>query len=654
MMHSPHQKHTTTTTTTGTSTSSITSSKNNNTAAIHHNHSTDNNTMIYHISSSPKLPLVSSSSSRFLPVSSSSSSSNRGVSLSSILYYFKYLSTILMVTAFIVATVIIPHQQRQLFASIHMEGQHQPPHQHQHHTAPVQQTLEDSVLIRPTTKMTTPSNIIYNSNSILPTTNDQQHPIPVLVGTTTRETATVSTGSSTTVTADDTTTETTKPSSLRLRPDFIITPIVVDRTTAIDTTTTKSVSTASASILDTNPTTTSDRLADINEQDNDDTKQVSVTISESDNIATVSSPKSLGHVVLNDNEIAITPKVQPENFGGIKPRPFRSWPDGSLLPCYPPMKDWGTEKVQTSPSRRGFLYVKPYKTGSSTTSGVNIRMARNVAKRRPHLNITLCDARFDHGPTYYPGFSLYRERLWNDSILWSIIRDPTTRAISQFFHMEVSRKKLEPTDANLIGFLRQNRKDFMQDYYYRALYTKARFDRESMSPIKAANQILRTYNFIGITERLDESFVVLMMILRLKMADILYLSAKTKGGYDDAGGRDQKRICTYIWPSFVTPGVNAFLNSTEWRETIRYDRLLYQAVNRSLDMTIDALGRHTFNDQLQKYRHAQQLANEKCLPTTVFPCDSGGTYHTSTDCLWNDSGCGATCLDEIATELNLW
>ena len=220
--------------------------------------------------------------------------------------------------------------------------------------------------------------------------------------------------------------------------------------------------------------------------------------------------------------------------------------------------------------------------------------------------------------------------------------------------MEVSRKKLEPTDANLIGFLRQNRKGMIQDYYYRALYTKAKFDRESMSPINAANQILRSYNFIGITERLDESLVVLMMILRLKMADILYLSAKTRGGYDDAGGRDGQHICTYIWPSFVTPGVSAFLQSKEWREMIRYDMLLYEAVNRSLDMTIDTLGREKFNDNLQKYQHAQKLAGEKCLPTTIFPCDVGGMYHSSNDCIWNDSGCGATCLDEIATELNLW
>ena len=314
------------------------------------------------------------------------------------------------------------------------------------------------------------------------------------------------------------------------------------------------------------------------------------------------------------------------------------------------------------PTRRGFLYVKPYKTGSSTTSGVNLRIARNVARRRPHLfqnsstSSTICDARFDHGPDYYPGFTLHRNRIPQESVLWSVVRNPTQRLVSQFFHFEVSRKKQEPTDANFRRFVRQNRESMLQDYYLRVLYTKSKYDRrnnDNVSPITAANHVLRTYNFIGVTERLDESLVVLMMLLRLKMADILFLSAKTKGGYDDAGGRDG-RTCTYIWPSFVTPGMDEFLQGPEWRDAVRYDALFYEAVNRSLDLTIDALGRPTFDDQLRRYRHAQQVAHTKCTPQTVFPCDTGGTYHAATDCIWNDSGCGATCLDEIATELQLW
>jgi Galactose-3-O-sulfotransferase len=352
-------------------------------------------------------------------------------------------------------------------------------------------------------------------------------------------------------------------------------------------------------------------------------------------------------------EMIRTDETSKDDFSGVIARPFLSWPNDKGLPCYPSSADWTDMKVQFTPTNRGFLYVKPYKTGSSTTSGVHLRIARNVAKRRTKVNTTMCATRHDHGPDYYPGYTLFRNRIRKKSFLWTILRNPTKRAVSQFFHFEVSRNKIEPTDQNFVSFLRT--KDPMEDYYLRTLYPQRKFDRQSINPITAANTILRSYNFIGITERLDESFVVLMMILKLKIADILYLSAKTKGGYDDAGGRDSK-TCTYIWPSFVSPGVDKFLSSKEWRNTTRYDTLLYEAVNRSLDMTIDSLGRDRFDRKLRKFQRAQQVAHTKCLPTTIFPCDATGIYNReeTTDCIWKDSGCGATCLDEVATELNLW
>jgi hypothetical protein len=42
-----------------------------------------------------------------------------------------------------------------------------------------------------------------------------------------------------------------------------------------------------------------------------------------------------------------------------------------------------------------------------------------------------------------------------------------------------------------------------------------------------------SYDFIAITERMDESAVELQMLLGLPLADVLYLNAKTSGGYED-------------------------------------------------------------------------------------------------------------------------
>jgi Galactose-3-O-sulfotransferase len=344
-----------------------------------------------------------------------------------------------------------------------------------------------------------------------------------------------------------------------------------------------------------------------------------------------------------------------DKIRGIIARPFEAWPKGSPLPCFRPHELWKDDAHQSTPATKGFFYLKPYKTGSSTTSGVHLRIARNIAKRRKKQKIDICETRFAHGPDLSPGYTLFHKRIAEKSFLWTVVRDPTQRAISHFFHFMVSRKKMEPTDQNFISFLRDESFP-IQDYYYHALYTKDIFNRETHKPTSVANHILRTYNFIGITERMDESFVALMMILRLRISDILYLSAKTKGGYDDAGGKKSGQTCTYIWPSFVSPGMEIFFNSSEWKDMIRYDRLLYEAVNRSLDLTIDQLGRERFENKLRTYREAQKFAQKRCLPNTTFPCDASGRFHreNTTDCIWKDSGCGVTCLDQIATELNLW
>jgi hypothetical protein len=153
---------------------------------------------------------------------------------------------------------------------------------------------------------------------------------------------------------------------------------------------------------------------------------------------------------------------------------------------------------------------------------------------------------------------------------------------------------------------------------------------------------------------MDETYVVLMMLLGLPMADILYVSAKKHGGFDDAGAIG---TCTYIQPSFLSEGMQKFFANPSWKKRIENEVALYQAANRSLDMTIDRLGRDKVDEQLARFRQAKELIETKCLPTVVFPCMEGGKRplpRKETDCLWRDSGCGTTCLDEVATELKLW
>ena len=194
----------------------------------------------------------------------------------------------------------------------------------------------------------------------------------------------------------------------------------------------------------------------------------------------------------------------------------------------------------------------------------------------------------------------------------------------------------------------------IDDYYLKYLsldfYTRNHTDEQRVIDI---NQVLSQYDFIAVNERMDESAVALSMLLGIPIADVLYLDAKRKSGFDDGG--DQINDCTYIWPSFVSEGMQKYLDSEEWRKKSQWDQLLHKAVNQSLDLTIDYLGRENFEKNLKTFRCALEIGRERCSQNIKFPCLSNGTRipNADTDCLWKDSGCGYACLDEVVRELDL-
>lgn len=123
-------------------------------------------------------------------------------------------------------------------------------------------------------------------------------------------------------------------------------------------------------------------------------------------------------------------------------------------------------------------------------------------------------------------------------------------------------------------------------------------------------------------------------------------SAKGSGSYDD--GRYQGQ-CVYIEKSFVSPGMESYFASETWKNVTRYDRLFHKAVNRSLDLTIQALGEDAFQANLVKYQSLQARIVTHCLPKIRMPCDANGSFRHRTNCLYDDMGCGFECMDRVAT-----
>ena len=136
-------------------------------------------------------------------------------------------------------------------------------------------------------------------------------------------------------------------------------------------------------------------------------------------------------------------------------------------------------------------------------------------------------------------------------------------------------------------------------------------------------------------------------------------SAKKNGGYDATNE------CHLIPKTVILPGMQEIIDSNYFQNMIEWDKRVHRLANRSLDMTIDQIGKDKFQDALSTFLHARQVAEEKCSDEVTFPCSRGGMNATNNthgkrwptnqiDCLFNDSGCGYVCLDDVATELGLW
>mmetsp|Transcript_9841 Transcript_9841/g.17978 ORF Transcript_9841/g.17978 Transcript_9841/m.17978 type:complete len:195 (+) Transcript_9841:3-587(+) len=160
------------------------------------------------------------------------------------------------------------------------------------------------------------------------------------------------------------------------------------------------------------------------------------------------------------------------------------------------------------------------------------------------------------------------------------------------------------------------------------------------------DDILQAYDFIAITERMDESLVVLKLLLNLTMKEILYIApARSQGSYSN--GPAATRPCVYIMPSFLSPEMNDYLQSDDWKRRIVGDELLYMAAYKSLDRTIDALGRDRVQRILSQFKKAQAYVQAQCQGQIRSMCDENGNVVRNKTCyIWGE-GCDYQCLNSL-------
>jgi hypothetical protein len=227
------------------------------------------------------------------------------------------------------------------------------------------------------------------------------------------------------------------------------------------------------------------------------------------------------------------------------------------------------------------------------------------------------------------------------------LRDPTKKAISSFFHFKVGVGQMEPTDANFKRVLQhpENENVYIRDLAMRPMWE---FNGKE-NKTKVIEEILNAYDFIAITERMDESLVVLKILVSLDFEDIIYVRERSKGGFSNG---PENRPCLYIVPSFVTPGMREFFAGPKWAKQSLGDSMIYKAAYRSLDMTIDALGRKNVEQQVLRFQQINKKAQEMCESSVRSLCDVGGNLIPPTDntCyIWGE-GCAHECLDKFSME----
>lgn len=275
---------------------------------------------------------------------------------------------------------------------------------------------------------------------------------------------------------------------------------------------------------------------------------------------------------------SIRRRLQVKN--GVTPKAFEPWNrEKNPFPCV----------SEDSPDTQGIFYIKVPKTSSSTMGHITQRIAgREARMRQQNLKLKVCK-------TYDPEVHNKASELniggrnKEKSFAWSVIRHPADRVISHH-GMKVSHGKSNTREGTFIQAMRSN--TYGPNIELRFLAMKAIPDKLSDDEVNYYVQsVIDEYNFIGIYERLYESLVVLSMLIGVEPTDVLF----------DFLPSTNSRCGELTRPDWVTDRIDRFLSQGEWYEREKGDFALYDAINRSLDLTIERLGKDKVQAKLDEF-----------------------------------------------------
>jgi hypothetical protein len=317
-------------------------------------------------------------------------------------------------------------------------------------------------------------------------------------------------------------------------------------------------------------------------------------------------------------------------------------------------------------SDQGFLFVNEMIGGSTILAGITARVAqRMAAKKQPTSlhsnnnnsssgNVTkqVCTARV---MPIRP--RKFQKRSLTQSFLWSVIQEPVERIVHKAF--QFARIRNRPVDNISLQKFQDYVLNFEQQdygYYMRTLPIMGMINPyDTRYHDKYIQQILDSYDFLGVKERFHESLATLQLLLGLETADLLFLQspfvATTRpddpvGSLTDYYEQWNKGSCREVPSPVVTIDMKRWFHSEEFEAFVQADVMMYKAVNTSLDKTMDSLGRDRVERAVRQLQWGLSKAKETCS-NVRFPCTKDGKILVATDCYFSDVGCGHDCLDLV-------
>jgi len=296
----------------------------------------------------------------------------------------------------------------------------------------------------------------------------------------------------------------------------------------------------------------------------------------------------------------------------------------------------------------GFVVVRVPKTGSSTLQAVARRIGglygmtllKGTDDLSDHLNETQpAPGMHADDRIVYTGHGIMRlvydeiNQIMPKSFKIAMVRDPAERCMSSFYHLFEGGTGTEGEHGALakVKFM-EGDCDFFEGTPelldlacsklrcpgYMTWYLEPYVD----APGK---DLFTTFDFIGVTERFDESMLILKQMLGLRLSDVLYVKVKEGGGDAECAttvtAQNEAKVPLDEEPRPVQEAANVLRSSD-------VDMQLYGAANAALDAAIVRYG-PSFKPELEVFRRWIAIADEECRcvhnswdPTNVFICVS--------------------------------